>query len=162
MAKPVSQEDIVTAESVFQEFLRDRGYKYTAERRAMLQVVMTTHDHFDVERILVELRQRGHRVGRATVYRTLALLENCGIIKEVTFGQKQTHYEHIHGHGSHDHMVCRRCGRIIEFDDAAVVELRRVLARAVQFHDLSHRFQVLGLCRECWQACPAAQPPKST
>ena len=60
---------------------------------------MNTHEHFDAERMLVELRQDGHRVGRATVYRTLPLLENCGIIKEVSLGQKQTFYEHIHGHG---------------------------------------------------------------
>jgi len=159
VAKPVSEEDIVTAESVFREFLRDRGQKYTGERKVMLRTVMSVHEHFDVERILVELGQAGHRVGRATVYRTLRLLENCGIIKEVSFGQKQTYYEHIHGHAAHDHMVCRRCGRILEFDNAAVVELRKLLARQVQFHDLSHRFQVLGLCRACWQSCPATRKP---
>ena len=159
MARPVSEEEIRTAESVFKEYLRDRRYKYTAERRAMFHAAMNTHEHFDAERMIVELRQQGHRVGRATVYRTLPLLENCGIIKEVSLGQKQTFYEHIHGHGSHDHMVCRRCGRILEFDNAAVVELRKLIARQYEFHDLSHRLQVQGLCKTCWQACPATRKP---
>jgi len=159
LAKPVNPDEIATAERAFREFLRHRGHKYTTRRQVMLRAVMSVDEHFDVERILVELRGRGHRVGRATVYRALAMLESCGIIKRVTFGGKHTHYEHIHGHSSHDHMECRRCGRIIEFDNAAVVELRKVLARQYQFHDVSHRFQVMGLCRECWQSCPAGRLP---
>ena len=143
----------------FRKYLRVQGIKYTRARQRILDAVLELKEHFEAEQVLYLLRQRGEKVGKATVYRALPLLVACGILKQVRFDVKQAHYEHAFGAGPHDHMVCRRCGRIIEFDNAAVVELRKVLARQYQFHDLSHRFQVLGLCRSCWQACPATRRP---
>ena len=102
------------------------------------------------------LTERNHRVGKATVYRTLPLLVDCGILKQVRFDVKQAHYEHAFGAGPHDHMVCRRCGRIIEFRSDEVEELRARIARRERFHVVSHRFQISGLCWECAVACPVA------
>lgn len=65
-----------------------------------------------------DLREQGHRVAKATIYRTLPLLMNCGIVKQVQLGNKQAYYEHTYGQDPHDHMVCRRCSRIVEFDSA--------------------------------------------
>jgi Fur family ferric uptake transcriptional regulator len=154
MARPVGEEMIQTAENLFREFLRDRGLKYTGERRMILQAVMRTDEHFEAEQLLLTMRQQSRRVGKATVYRTLKLLVECGIVKEVHFSNKQVHYEHTYGQDPHDHMVCRRCGRIIEFDAREVVRLRTVIAAEHRFHALSHRLQVLGLCEACVQACP--------
>lgn len=154
MARPVGEEMIQTAENLFREFLRDRGLKYTAEREMILQAVMRTDEHFEAEQLLLTMRQQSRRVGKATVYRTLKLLVECGIVKEVHFSNKQVHYEHTYGQDPHDHMVCRRCGRIIEFDARAVARLRTVIASEHRFHALSHRFQVLGLCEACVKACP--------
>lgn len=149
MAQPVSEDIIQTAENVFREFLRDRGLKYTGEREKILQAVMHTDEHFEAEELLRLMWQESNRVGKATVYRTLKLLVECGIVKEVHFSNKQVHYEHTYGQDPHDHMVCRRCGRIIEFDAAEVVRLRTVISAKARFHALSHRFQILGLCEVC-------------
>lgn len=154
MARPVAEDIVQTAEHVFREYLRDRGLKYTGERRALLLAVMRNDEHFEAERLLLGLRQQGARVGKATIYRTLKLLVDCGIVKEVHFSNKQVHYEHTYGQDPHDHMVCRRCGRIIEFDAAEVVKLRTLLAAGQGFHALSHRFQIMGLCQACVRACP--------
>ncbi|MCG8406137.1 MAG: transcriptional repressor [Phycisphaerales bacterium] len=152
MARPVSEEIIRTAENVFREFLRDRGLKYTGEREKILSAVMHTDEHFEAEELLRLMWQESNRVGKATVYRTLKLLVECGIVKEVHFSNKQVHYEHTYGQDPHDHMVCRRCGRIIEFDAGEVVKLRTVIAAHARFHALSHRFQILGLCEVCRKA----------
>jgi len=111
MPQPAPDEQIATAENIFREYLRDRGLKYTDERRTMLQCVMRNDEHFEAEQLLLTMRQAGVRVGKATIYRTLKLLVACGIVKEVHFSNKQVHYEHTYGQDPHDHMVCRRCPR---------------------------------------------------
>ncbi|GMU19980.1 MAG: transcriptional repressor [Phycisphaerae bacterium] len=157
MAKPLKDEDIQTAENIFREYLRDRGLKYTRERETLLRAVLGNDEHFEAEQLLISLRQSGKRVAKATIYRTLPLLVSCGIIKQVQFGDSLARYEHTFGQDPHDHMICRRCRRIIEFDSAEVVRLRAEVAARYQFHPLSHRLQITGLCSDCVQACPAAQ-----
>jgi len=154
MARAVSNNVIETAEHVFREYLRDRGLKYTVERRDILRAVMQNDEHFEAEQLLLDMRQTGPRVGKATIYRSLKLLVACGIVKEVHFSNKQVHYEHTYGQDPHDHMVCRRCGRIIEFDAAEVTRLRTLIAASHKFHSLSHRFAIMGLCEACVKACP--------
>jgi Fur family ferric uptake transcriptional regulator len=158
MAKPLSSEEIQAAENIFREYLRDRGLKFTPERKALLQEVLGNDKHFEAEQLLIALRQGRERVAKATVYRTLPLLVNCGIVRQVQFGDKLTRYEHTFGQDAHDHMVCRRCRRIIEFDSADVVQLRAQIAAKHRFHAVSHRLQVTGLCWECIQACPVGKP----
>lgn len=159
MANQLNDETIATAENLFCEYLRDRGLKYTHERKTVLREVLGNPDHFEAEQLLVDLRQAGRRVAKATIYRTLPLLVNCGILKQVQFGDKLTRYEHTFGQNAHDHMVCGQCHKIIEFSSEDVVRLRTVLASRFRFHALSHRFQISGLCWECVQAAPAGERP---
>lgn len=159
MAQRVPPETISTAENVFREYLKDRGLKYTFERRVLLESVMRRDEHFEAEQLLLELRQQGYRIAKATIYRTLPLLVTCGIIKQVQLGNKQTHYEHTYGQDPHDHLICRRCGRIIEFDSSDVARLRTLIAGRHSFYALSHRLVITGLCQVCVKACPVVARP---
>jgi len=159
MAKQLTEEEIATAENIFQEFLRERGLKYTRERCLVLREVLENRDHFEAEQLLIDLRQGGRRVAKATIYRTLPLLVSCGILRQVQFGDKLTRYEHTFGQSPHDHMVCRRCHRIIEFSSNDIVRLRTVLAARHKFHAQSHRFQISGLCSNCIEASPPDERP---
>lgn len=143
----------------FRFYLKDQGIKYTAARRKVLDAVLELHEHFEAEQLVYALKDRGFNVGKATVYRTLPLLVDCGILKQVRFDVKQAHYEHAYGEEPHDHMVCRRCGRIVEFASAEVVKLRTQIARRHHFHVIGHRFQLVGLCTECSTKCPVAVAP---
>jgi Fur family ferric uptake transcriptional regulator len=147
-------------DEAFERYLRSRRIKMTAARRAILEAVLELTEHFEAEEVLHSLRERGQRVGKATVYRTLPLLVDCGILKQVRFDVKQAHYEHAFGEDPHDHMVCRRCGRIVEFGSEEVIELRRRIAQRFKFHVISHRFQLSGLCWECANTCPVAMMGK--
>jgi Fur family ferric uptake transcriptional regulator len=155
MVTPGDRDDLLAAEGIFQEYLRDHGLKYTRERRAVLHGVMSNEHHFEAEQLLIDLRAGGQRVAKATIYRTLPLLVDCGLIKQVQFGDKGTRYEHTYGHQPHDHMVCKRCGRIIEFDSSEVARLATSLADAQRFQAMSHRFQIVGLCADCQKAPPS-------
>jgi Fur family transcriptional regulator, ferric uptake regulator len=152
MARAVNEDLILTAEGVFREYLRERGLKYTGERELVLHAVMRTDEHFEAEQLVLNMRQAQAHVGKATVYRTLKLLVDCRIVREVYFSNKLAHYEHAYGQAPHDHMVCRRCGRIIEFDAAEVVRLRSSLAAERGFHAQTHRFQIIGVCEKCVNA----------
>jgi Fur family ferric uptake transcriptional regulator len=106
-------------------------------------------EHFEAEQVLFALRSQGERVAKATIYRTLPLLVECGILKQVRFDVKQSHYRVCFGDAPRDNMVCRNCGRIIEFSSEDLTRLRDRLARKHQFQPLSHRLQISGFCQEC-------------
>lgn len=156
MSRTLTDDEIATAETIFREYLRARGLKYTRERRLMLHEVLHNPDHFEAEQLLINLRQSGRRVAKATIYRTLPLLVGCGIIRQVRFGDNLARYEHTFGQSPHDHMVCRRCHRIIEFASDDLIRLRNALVARHRFHALSHRFEISGLC----EACAKAPPPQ--
>ena len=159
MSRTLTDDEIATAETIFREYLRERGLKYTRERQLMLREVLHNPDHFEAEQLLINLRQAGRRVAKATIYRTLPLLVGCGIIRQVRFGDNLARYEHTFGQSPHDHMICRRCHRIIEFASDDLIRLRTVLAARHRFHALSHRFEISGLCEACVQACPPEERP---
>lgn len=143
----------------FRAYLRQNGIKWTKARDRIIEAVLELDEHFEAEQVLYRLRESGEKVGKATVYRTLPLLVDCGILKQVRFDVKQAHYEHAFGEDPHDHMVCRRCGRIIEFASDEVLEMRVRIGRRHHFHVISHRFQLSGLCWDCSIKCPVAVAP---
>jgi Fur family ferric uptake transcriptional regulator len=144
------------AQELFARYLKDRRIKSTDARRRILDAVLQLKEHFETEQLAEHLKVQGYNVGKATVYRSLPLLVDCGILKQVRFDSKQAFYELAMGEDPHDHMVCRRCGCIVEFGAGDVVELRTRLARQHHFHAISHRFQISGLCWDCSIACPVA------
>jgi Fur family ferric uptake transcriptional regulator len=149
MAKPIAGNLVERAESIFRDYLRGRGLKYTPERKAVLREVLTNNEHFEAEQLLITLLQGGERIAKATIYRTLPLLVDCGIIQQVQFGDNVARYEHTFGQQPHDHMVCRQCRRIIEFDSSEVTRLRAKIADRHGFAAQSHRFQISGVCAAC-------------
>ena len=159
MSRPLRDDEIRSAENIFREYLRHRGLKYTPERHTLLQEVLSNPEHFEAEQLLISLRQAGKRVAKATIYRTLPLLVECGIINQVQFGDSMARYEHTFGQDPHDHMVCRRCRRIIEFDSSEVLRLREELSRRFKFEPISHRFQIAGICAQCRGVNPAGDGP---
>ena len=155
----VDTRDHDDVRAAFETYLHEHRIKYTSARRRVLDAVLTIQGHFEAEQVLYLLRERGFKVSKATVYRTLPLLIECGILKQVRFDVKQAHYELAFGEAPHDHMVCRRCGRIIEFASDEVIELRTRIAQRHHFHAISHRLQLSGLCWECSIKCPVAAAP---
>ncbi len=149
MSADTGEHQLRVAERTFRLYLRHRGLKFTPERRRVLHEVLSGHQHFEADRLLTSLRQSGRRVAKATIYRTLPLLVDCGILRQVQLDDKAARYERSLGQTPHDHMVCLRCRRIIEFDSRRVVRLRRTIAASCGFQALAHRFQITGLCREC-------------
>ena len=149
MLKPTSSIRSDEIRQTFLDFLRERGIRNTHARRVILDVALELREHFEAEQLIYALRERGERVGKATVYRTLPLLVAAGILKQVSLGTRQAHYERAIGDDPHDHLVCRRCGLIIEFAAREVIDLCERLARPHAFRVSGHRLRLFGLCRDC-------------
>ncbi|MBP1642445.1 MAG: fur 1 [Acidobacteria bacterium] len=146
-------------EELFVEFLRSRNLRVTAERRALLRAIFAQHRHIDAEEVLRTARAAGHKISRATVYRNLELLVECGLAHKVRPGDHRLVYEHVHPGQSHDHLACRRCGRIVEFISPGISALLAEICRAHAFEPRANQIQIVGVCRDCAAAAGAAAAP---
>ena len=129
------------------EFLHGKQVQSTSQRRTILAEVLSSQGHFDAELLLDRLRSKGHRVSRATVYRTLNRLQEWDLVREVFRADGRAQYEHASGH--HDHMLCVRCGKVIEFADETIESLQDEVCRKHGFKALKHRMAIHGICSEC-------------
>jgi Fur family ferric uptake transcriptional regulator len=127
--------------------LRGRNLQWTPQRDSIFQEVLQTQGHFDAEELSDRLKAKAKRVSRATVYRTLPHLQESGLIQEVLRIEGRAQYERRAGH--HDHMLCVRCGRIIEFRQEAIERLQNKVCRSYGFKPLEHRMGIRGICKEC-------------
>jgi len=136
-------------EAIFRHSLERRGLKYTAERREILKAILSAHSHFDADWLFFEMRKTGAKASKATIYRSLALLREVGILREVFHGPRGSYYEHVYGHEHHEHMICLQCGRVIEFSSRKLERLQEQACRSLKFHPIHHHLQVFGYCRTC-------------
>jgi Fur family ferric uptake transcriptional regulator len=135
---------------VFQEFLARKGMRLTPEREAILTEVFAEHDHFDIDELFIRLRQKGRRISRASIYRSLPLLVESGLVNEVYFEDGHLHYEHVYGHEHHCHLRCLSCRKVIDFScDREVEEAEKRVGRANAFETVGHRLEIYGYCFQC-------------
>ena len=154
----VAPDEKESPEEILKRQLAQRGDKYTKARRAILSAVMSTHEHFDTDGLYSRLLERESKVAKATVYRTLKVLCECGLVREVFHGSHGRYFEHVYGHEHHEHMICLTCGKVIEFISRRLEQLQDEACRAHGFHAVRHHLQVFGYCAEC-HPCKAAFPP---
>src|SRR3984957_18196059 len=131
--------------AIFRGYLHGQKLKFTPERAMILDAVLRKTALFEAEQLAVDLRQLGHRVSRATVYRTLAHLQDAGILKQVFFDNKQSYYDVIVGRHANDYLICVTTGNVIEFSSDKLRKLRDEICRQHGFEPLSHQFHIFGL-----------------
>jgi Fur family ferric uptake transcriptional regulator len=139
----------------FRKFLQEGQYRITPERFDVLDAVLAWNDHFDADNLFIYLKNNGSKVSRATVYKTLALLHECGLVSRYRFSQGHAQYEKTTDRPHHDHMVCTKCGKIVEFENARVERLQDDACAQYGFSPMYHSFQIFGLCLECRTSGPA-------
>lgn len=136
-------------EEILREHLRARNLRVTPERLAVLQGVLDREGHFDAEDLLEHLRHSKKPVSRATLYRTLDHLAEAGIVKKHRFQEGHALFESVHGREHHDHMVCERCGTVIEFVSEQIEDLQDEICKKHGFRAHGHVHQIFGICRSC-------------
>jgi Fur family ferric uptake transcriptional regulator len=134
---------------IFRRYLIGKGLKFTPEREFILEEVFSRHDHFDAEDLFQVFRGRGEDVSRATIYRTLPLLVDSGLVCEAMRCGERVCYEHIYGHRSHGHMICIECGKIIEFENKELEKIKKKVCKKYDFKPVEFRFGIKGYCKNC-------------
>jgi Fur family ferric uptake transcriptional regulator len=97
-------------------------------------------------------------VGKATIYRTLDLLAQSGMVHERDFGEGFRRYERAPGHPHHEHLICLRCGKVVEFSNERLEKMKELIATEYGFQHRHHRLEIYGVCRECQQREGSARP----
>lgn len=134
---------------IFSEFLTKKHLRMTPQRLLILDVFLREEGHLSSEELWREVKALDQSVGQATVYRTLKLLTESGLAKEVQFGDGLSRYEHQYGHTHHDHLICEQCGDNVEVVDERIEELQEELARRHDFVLTGHKMYLYGLCARC-------------
>ena len=134
--------------AIFRRYLHEQTLKFTPERAMILDAALRKESLFEPETLVDDLKKAGQRVSRATVYRTLAHLQDAGILKQVFFDNKQSYYEVIAGRQGSDYLICVQTGKVIEFASDRLRKLRDEICAEHGFDPLSHRFQIFGISPE--------------
>ena len=134
----------------FKRVLRDNGLKYTKQREVLLQTLYNNSEHFTPEQLYLYIKERypGLNVGIATVYRSLNLLEESGMVTSISFGAQGKKFE-LANKPHHDHTICRQCGVIVEFEDQIIEKRQLAIAKEHGFKLTGHIMQLYGVCGEC-------------
>jgi Fur family ferric uptake transcriptional regulator len=142
---PISAEERMR---LFHARLKERGLKSTAQRDDITQVFFKLGHHISAEELYAEVKKINPHVGYATIYRTLRLLKECDLLSERHFDESQARYEAV-GKRHHDHFICERCGRIIEFENQAVERLQDTIAHDLKVTLTHHKLELYGTCSAC-------------
>ena len=133
----------------FRRYLREHRLPVTRQRDLVAQAVFLADDHPSVEAILRAVKAGGEHVGTATVYRTLDVLVESGLVRAHDFGEGFKRYEPVPGQTHHEHLICEQCGRVVEFQNEPLERMLPIIADEHGFQHRRHRVEIYGVCREC-------------
>jgi Fur family ferric uptake transcriptional regulator len=136
---------------IFLEHIQKAGLRRTGQRDLIMEIFLSTEEHLTSEDLYWLVQQQDPTVGHTTVYRTLKLLTEAGLAREVRFGDNKTYYEHHYNHQHHDHMICTECGKVIEFFSPEIENLQDQMADNFGFKPTHHSLRMWGVCNECQQ-----------
>lgn len=143
------KEEFKKEREVFNEHIQKAGLRRTTQREVIMEVFLRTEEHLTSEDLYWLVQKEDPSVGHTTVYRTLKLLTEAGLAREVRFGDNKTYYEHHFEHQHHDHMICTDCGKVIEFFSAEIESLQDQMADNFGFRPTHHSLRMWGVCSDC-------------
>ena len=147
-----SSTDMEDALRMFTDYLHKRSLRVTEVREVIVRVALERSGHFQVEDLVQDIRAAGHDVSKATVYRAMPLLVDSGIVQPTDVSADRRHFEASFGREHHDHLICNRCRRMVEFSFEAFEMLERAIAAKYDFELIDHRHELIGLCGPCRRA----------
>ena len=142
--------DIQAAHDILTRHLKSHGkHRATTERFAVLDAVLQSQGHFDAEALYYRMISNGIKISRATVYNTLDLLQECGLVSKYRFAENTSRYEKAFGRPHHHHLICLGCGDIIEFVNDKLERIQDEVCTENNFLPQSSSLQVFGTCSKC-------------
>ncbi len=140
---------MVKDQKEFEGFIRGKGYRLTGGRLKLIEGIKRQRGHFNVDILVTCLKKQGLKISRDTVYRNLPILLEAGVIAQSFRTSRDTYYECARSKAHHDHLICRECGKVVEFKDAEIEKAQRRVAEKHCFKLEYHCHQLAGLCKKC-------------
>jgi Fur family ferric uptake transcriptional regulator len=133
----------------FKNVLESKGLKSTQQRYFIADIFFKTNTHVSLDELLKKVKRKTPSIGYATVYRTMKLLTETGLAMERQFGDGQTRFENVPQDGHHDHLICIKCSKIVEFQNQKIEDLQNQTARKMGFKVIRHKLELYGYCKGC-------------
>lgn len=146
MAHPAKEETIEIVKQIFSSHLKEHNQRQTPERFMVLEEIYRSDGHFDADDIFFNMKDTDARVSRATVYNTLDLLVEAGLVQRQQFGKNQYYYERAYAYQQHDHIICKKCGTVLEFCDPRIQEIKTMMEKMHEFNISGHSLHFFGTC----------------
>lgn len=138
-------------QKIFLDFIKQNDLKNTPERMVILQEILKLNKHFEVENLIEHIKKMNIKVSRASIYRTLDLLVQCGIVNRINFDTSCFYYEITTNKSSHDHFICKECGKIIEFYYPEIENIHKNIVKSHEIEIDNYSHQIYGTCKDCNQ-----------
>jgi len=142
-------------ETQFIDFLSGKDLKYTSQRKTILDQAFKAKGHFTADELLDSAKRQDKTISKATLYRTLSLLVESQLLEEQDFGSGKKSYERLTGRHHHDHLICVKCHKILEFENEEIERQQEGEAERRGFRVVFHSHKLFGFCKECSASAPA-------
>lgn len=142
-------DTIEEVKDIFSTYLEKNGLRKTSERFAILEEIYSREDHFEAETLYIDIKNKNFNISRATVYNTLDLLNSCDLIKKHQFGKNLAQYEKSYGYKQHDHIICAKCSKVVEFCDPRIQQIKNLMGGLLDFEITHHSLNLFGYCSSC-------------
>ncbi|CAN5648001.1 N/A [soil metagenome] len=144
-----NQEEVKkSVRKVFTEYLEKFSHRKTAERFTILEEIYSLDNHFDIEQLFKILKKKKYEVSLATVYNTIELLLEAGLVMKHQFGKNLALYERSFAFKQHDHLICNDCGHVLEFCDPRIEQIQSMVGELLKFKIEHHSLHLFGRCGE--------------